>query len=424
MGLHYTTTTKRNSSYLLHFLKMFCILNIAFQFCLFTIYASNIISARITEETVSQDNSRDPLTLKSIGVQVGDNGCNCWMYAELTDYYDSSNVRSCVTNYLDNPGNDFVSGTYQSFSSPESLGDCYQKQFNDRNRIRMQVFHGGLDGVQIQYWNLQYNDGAKSYCQDDHWYDGNSGYSNFDCWLEGCSDRYSLGYRYIPEEGYIPGPGLIGEYQISKKQCEIDCNLRDECKAYSYSTPDGICKLIPQYYPTVDSYKSHQFCRKNETVCSFTEDSYIVGADGFLPYDVEKNVNTKEECSLRVKDYFPDSTGCIWNEEQCRGKYGNSQTPDRGGWETCLFFDQTFWPLEAANKMCTYYSKATGVKSQILCQDMCTSEDRCIGISYSEDNIDGYEDDSPAWHCYICYNDSLKDSEPGIWKIGFKRRPE
>jgi len=381
----------------------------------------------IVGEAVSQDNSGDPITLKSIGVQVGDNGCNCWMYAKLTDYSLSSDVRSCVTNYLDNPGNDFVSGTYQSFSSPESLGDCYQKQFNNRNPIKMEVFHGGLDGVKIEYWNLQFNDGAKSYCKDDFWYDGNSGHGNFDCWLEGCSDRYSVGYRYVPEEGYIPGPGLIGEYQTSREQCETDCDLRDECKAYSYSTPDSICKLIPQYYPTADSYKGHQFCRKNETVCSFTEDTYIFGTNEFLPWHVDYDFKTKEECSLRVKNYFPDSTGCVWNEEHkdCRGMYGNSQTiiGNKGDWESCLFFGQSFWPLEAANKMCAYYSKATGVKSQILCQDICTSEDRCIGISYAEDNDYGNEGEKLARNCYICYSDDLIDSRSES-KIGFKRRPE
>ena len=71
-----------------------------------------------------------------------------------------------------------------------------------------------------------------------------------DCWLEGCSQRGTNGLwsiePYIPEKGYIPGPGLIGEYQTSKEQCETDCNSRNECKAFSYSTPDTICKLIPQ----------------------------------------------------------------------------------------------------------------------------------------------------------------------------------
>jgi len=398
-------------------MKMLRILNIVFYFFLFTICASNIISTRTTGGSVSQDNSGDPFTVRSIGVQIGDNGCNCWMYVELFERWGSS----CVTNYLDDPGNDFVSGTYQIFSSPESLGDCYQKQFKSRNNIKMKVSHGGLDGVQIEYWNVMYDDGAKSYCKDDSWYDGNSKHVDIDCRFEHC---YYNGYNYIPEEGYLPGPGLIGEYQTSGRQCEIDCTLRDKCKSYSYSHSNSICKLMPQYYPTADSYKSYQFCRKKETVCSFTDD-YIVGANGFLPYDVEKGVKTKEECSLRVKDYLPDATGCQWNEEYktCQAKYGNSQTPAVGNLETCLFFDQSFWPLEVAYKTCSDNSMATGVRSQILCQDMCTSDDQCIGISYSEDNTHGYEDDSLEWNCYICYNDNLIDSAPGS-KIGFKRRPE
>jgi len=166
--------------------------------------------------------------------------------------------------------------------------------------------------------------------------------------------------------------------------------------------------------------------RKNERVCNFVEESSIVGlkrSDRSLAH-----LKTQEECSLKVKDFDPDATGCVWDNWQnyCWAAYGNSiestQSPfDSRDWNSCLFSGQNFWPLQAADRICQENKLITEVKTQILCQELCTSDDNCIGISYAEDN----RKDSEEWalNCYICYDDILTESID-FCHVGFKRRPE
>ena len=366
-------------------------------------------------------NENDVRYLKSIGVQVGDNGCNCWMQLYIT--WGETWKDHCLTNYLDTSGNDFKSGEYQIFSSPEILGECYLKKVMANLKTNITIWHTGSDGVDIKYWNLNYVDGERQYCQDGHWYDNIDMDNEISCHDIGCPSGY------FPEDGDAPQLYWSG-WHASKEYCAKECSDRSDCKSFSYGNgrwsniyDQWRCKLMKNYYPTASNYKDYQFCRKNESICNFVNHSIIYGSEETIGI-----AQTKEECSLKAKDYDAAATGCIWNHETytCKLSYGNRH--GNGGknlpYDSCLFNGQTFWPEDAPGKTCKDNKLITEVKSQISCQELCNDDEKCIGISYAK--LNNYQTFDWVRNCYICYNDVLIDSldHELYGSIGFRRRPE
>ena len=80
------------------------------------------------------------------------------------------NTLCCTTDYLDSPHDDFHRGDYNIFTG-ETLGDCYQFLIETQHVTSMQIHHEGFDGVDIEYWEIFYDDGAIEKCDDGHFYD-------------------------------------------------------------------------------------------------------------------------------------------------------------------------------------------------------------------------------------------------------------
>ena len=326
----------------------------------------------------------------------------------------------CLTNYLDTSGNDFKSGEYQIFSSPEILGECYLKKVISNLKTNITIWHTGSDGVDIKYWNLNYVAGERQYCKDGHWYDDIDMDNEISCQDRECPTGY------YPEDGDAPS-FYWSSWQASEEYCAKECSDRSDCKSFSYgersnSNDQWRCKLMKKYYPTASNHKDYQFCRKNESVCSFVYQSTIFGS-----FENIGNTQTKEECSLKAKDYDAAATGCVWNPETytCKLSYGNRMRSSTiYPHYSCFFNGQTFWPEDAPGKTCQDNRLIKEVKSQISCQEICTDDENCIGISYAELNFPPSFD----WvrNCYICYNDVLIDSFDHKYSgsIGFRRRPE
>ena len=83
---------------------------------------------------------------------------------------------SCTTDYLDSSHNDFVSGDYDIFSG-STLGECNQFPLQEgRQQTTMTVYHEGLDGVDIVYWEIFYDDNIIEKCNDGNFYDNDDSY--------------------------------------------------------------------------------------------------------------------------------------------------------------------------------------------------------------------------------------------------------
>lgn len=382
-------------------------------------FCSNFLFVASSTDLESPDNN--VRYLKSIGVQVGDNGCNCWM--KLYIGWGNTVTESCYTNYLDTSSNDFKSGEYQTFSSPEILGECYLKKVIADVNTNISIWHSGNDGVDIKYWTLSYVNGDQQHCKDGNFYDDIVAYTDDEI---RCIDT-ACPVGYFPEEGDAPSL-YWPSYQTSEEQCAKECSSRkfpSECKSFSYSHGEKRCKMMANYYPTARKYKDYQFCRKNESICSFVDQSSHFGS-----FETVGLTQTKEECSLKAKDYDSASTGCMWNQKTyvCHVSYGNQLNYSPNDQTACLFNGQNFWSLDVPGKTCQDSKLITEVKSQILCQEMCIDDNNCIGISYAEYNFrpSSFRTYDWAWNCYICYDDVLVDSieHKSLGAIGFRRRPE
>jgi len=114
-------------------------------------------------------NPNEARYLERIGVQIGNNGCNCYM--KLTICPTGPDGLCCTTEYLDSSHNDFASGDYDIFQG-STLGECDQFQIVDHPIKSMQVHHEGSDGVKIEYWEVFYGNGMTERCDDHYFYDG------------------------------------------------------------------------------------------------------------------------------------------------------------------------------------------------------------------------------------------------------------
>merc|ERR1712179_202189 len=118
-------------------------------------------------------NSQYYHNIERIGVQVGYSGCDCYMKLMICGGPDRI---CCMTDYLDSSHNDFVSGDYDIFSG-STLGDCNQFPLqSDRQLTTMTVYHEGLDGVDIDYWEIFYDDNIIEKCNDGNFYDNDDSY--------------------------------------------------------------------------------------------------------------------------------------------------------------------------------------------------------------------------------------------------------
>ena len=120
--------------------------------------------------TTSQGIENNEITtyhnVERIGVQVGRSGCNCDMQVTIC-----GGTYCCITEELDSSNNDFESEDYNMFSGA-TLGDCGNFTFpTDVAMTTLTVFHDGLDGVDIEFWDIFYNDNTFQTCNDGNFYD-------------------------------------------------------------------------------------------------------------------------------------------------------------------------------------------------------------------------------------------------------------
>ena len=105
--------------------------------------------------------------IKQIGVQIGEDGCNCDMKVTICGGPDGL---CCQTPPLDSSHDDFNHNQYNLFEGSQ-IGECLNFPIKNHHVTTMFVEHDGLDGVNISYWDIVYADDVTERCDDYHYYD-------------------------------------------------------------------------------------------------------------------------------------------------------------------------------------------------------------------------------------------------------------
>jgi len=93
---------------------------------------------------------------------VGDNACDCDIQVTVCG---PDMDRCCTTNKLDKGGiDDFELGQADRFSG-EVLGNCDGFVIENTDVFKMMIKHGGTDGLVVNVWKVQFNDGRKVFCE-------------------------------------------------------------------------------------------------------------------------------------------------------------------------------------------------------------------------------------------------------------------
>ena len=105
--------------------------------------------------------------VKKIGVQIGDEGCNCNMKVTICGGPDGL---CCQTPHLNTEHDDFNHNDYNLFEGPQ-IGECLNFPIKKHHATTVFVEHNGLDAVSILYWDIIYSDEVTERCDDNHEYD-------------------------------------------------------------------------------------------------------------------------------------------------------------------------------------------------------------------------------------------------------------
>ena len=68
--------------------------------------------------------------------------------------------------------------------------------------------------------------------------------------------------------GDVPGKGLTGKYSATLEKCTEDCNGRNDCNSFEYSTKLSQCKLLSEKDPTGPKCGDFHFCAKKIETCT------------------------------------------------------------------------------------------------------------------------------------------------------------
>merc|ERR1719422_329784 len=107
----------------------------------------------------------DANSIKEIVAYVGENPCDCNVQVTVCG---PEMDRCCTTNNLDNVDgfDDFEIGQADRFSGSDLLGECDGFDIEKANVFKLIISHCGSDGLVVNVWKVQFNDGRKVFCED------------------------------------------------------------------------------------------------------------------------------------------------------------------------------------------------------------------------------------------------------------------
>merc|ERR1711893_525415 len=111
---------------------------------------------------INSSASTESPSIKEIVAFVGDNACDCDIQVTVCG---PDMDRCCTTNKLDKGGiDDFELGQADRFSG-EVLGNCDGFVIENTDVFKLMIKHGGTDGLVVNVWKVQFNDGRKVFCE-------------------------------------------------------------------------------------------------------------------------------------------------------------------------------------------------------------------------------------------------------------------
>jgi len=102
-----------------------------------------------------------------VGKNPTDSGCtDATVFGPTSDH-------SCFTGCLDNPGkNNWSPGAIDTFSGKE-IGSCNEFEIDTDYVYKLVINHQGSDGVIVNIWKIEFDDGMSVYCEDGELIDDN-----------------------------------------------------------------------------------------------------------------------------------------------------------------------------------------------------------------------------------------------------------